>query len=146
MGGPVVELPTISEAEWRRDFDRTLKEWRRRLPLPSPWEEHPELSRGAFEGLRYAVEPLNRLVVAFSAGLHDGRWWLHVSVSHHVRIPCYRELAEVKRVFVGDDLQALQIFPKAEQHVNIHPRCLHLWACLEPGADGLPNFGSHGTI
>lgn len=52
----------------------------------------------------------------------------------------------MKRLYVGDDLQAVQIFPRRARHVNIHPYCLHLWAALDPDGDGLPDFGSEGTI
>ena len=71
---------------------------------------------------------------------------LHVSVSRAKYIPSYEDLAGVKGAFVGDDRQALQLFPRRADHVNIHPYCLHLWACLEPDGDGLPAFGAEGTI
>ena len=80
--------------------------------------------------------------VAFSVGLHDGQWWLHVSLGHPERMPTYMDLAYVKRIFVGRDRQAVQRVP----HVNIHTRVLHLWASLEPAGDGLPAFGKFGTI
>jgi hypothetical protein len=67
-------------------------------------------------------------------------------VSRAKYIPSYQDLADVKRVFVGDALQAVQLFARAERHVNLHPFCLHLWACLEPAGDGLPDFGKEGTI
>lgn len=140
----------ITGAEWRESVRRT-DEWHARLSLPNGWIErpltgailraHPEL-----EGQR-AYEHRDGRRVVMTVGLHEGgRWWLHVSVSRAKYIPSYEDLADVKCVFVGDDVQAVQIFPRRERHVNIHPHCLHLWACLEPDGDGLPDFGSEGTI
>ena len=138
--------PVISEEEWRESVRRT-DEWARGLVLPNGWLEigipfdrHPE-----FEGQR-AYQHINGRRVIGTVGRHDGSWWLHVSVSRAKYIPSYEDLADVKQVFVGDALQALQIFPRRERHVNIHPYCLHLWACLEGHGDGLPDFGSEGTI
>jgi hypothetical protein len=134
----------ISEAEWQESKRRT-DDWVKTLALPNGWMEihipidaHPEL-----EGQR-AFQHINGRRVVVSVGFHDG-WWLHVSVSREKRIPSYEDLADVKRVFVTDAVQAVQIFPRRERHVNIHPNCLHLWARLD-GSDGLPDFGREGTI
>jgi hypothetical protein len=97
------------------------------------------------EGQRAYLHRDRRRVIV-SVGQQDGQWWLHVSVSREKYIPSYEDLADVKRVFVGDALQAVQIFPRRERHVNLHPYALHLWACLEPDGDGLPDFGKAGTI
>ena len=60
----------------------------------------------------------------------DKEFWLHVSFSHRHRLPTYEEVKTVKRIFIGDDRVALQVFPKATEHVNVHPYCLHLWCCV----------------
>jgi hypothetical protein len=73
----------------------------------------------------------NKTVIISQEIQRDNQRWLHVSVSRQDRIPDYEELQEIKRVFVGPDKLALQVFPPAEEHVNIHPRCLHLWSCLD---------------
>lgn len=72
----------------------------------------------------------------------DGRSWLHVSMSHPDRLPSYKTVRDVKRVFVGDDQTALQVFPPVSQHVNQHPFCLHLWCCLD--GDVTPDFTRGG--
>lgn len=72
----------------------------------------------------------------------DGRTWLHVSLSRRSRLPSYEDMALVKRIFIGDDKTAYQIFAKKSQHVNIHKFCLHLWHCKD--GDVTPDF-THGT-
>lgn len=138
----------ISEAEWQESVRRT-NEWIAGLDL-SGWLELP-MSRAVLqqfpqlEGQR-AFEHRDGRRVVVTVGLHDGGWWLHVSVSRAKYVPSYDDLADVKRTFVTDDVQAVQIFPRRARHVNIHAYCLHLWACLDPDGDGLPDFGSEGTI
>lgn len=134
----------ISEAEWQEAKRRT-DEWVAALPRHD-WLERP-IPRQYVElqGQR-AFEHRDGRRVVVTVGLHDGTWWLHVSVSRARYIPSYDDLADVKRVFMGDDVQAVQIFARRERHINIHPFCLHLWACLDAAGDGLPDFGREGTI
>ena len=139
----VAKLPPISEDEWLESIRRTDAEWVR-VSLPNGWREYVIPEGEPAYGCRLAEA--GKLRVLFSCGLHCGRWWLHVSVSHREHIPTYAEFVGVKAIFVGRDRQALQIFPAQAEHVNIHPRCLHLWACLEPDGDELPRFGAYGTI
>lgn len=134
---------SISEEQWQAEKQRT-DTWARALTLPNGWVELP-LPAGPYEGQRAFMHRDGRRVIG-TVGQHDGRWWLHVSVSRRKYIPSYDDLAEVKRVFVGEDLQAVQIFARRDRHVNIHPFCLHLWACLEADGDGLPAFGAGGSI
>ena len=142
----VPEIPSCTEAEWQESKRRT-DEWAS-VALPNGWIEITDrvIRPGdPGEGNRAYVHRDGRRVIG-SVGQHDGRWWLHVSVSREKRIPSYDDLADVKRVFIGDDFQAVQVFPRRERHVNIMPTCLHLWACLDANGDGLPDFGKHGTI
>ena len=69
----------------------------------------------------------------------DGEAWMHVSMSHRDRLPTYEEMKAVKRIFIGSDKDAIQVFPKASNHVNVHPYCLHLWCCLS-NPSKLPDF------
>lgn len=91
-----------------------------------------------------------RLRILTEPEVHDGLTWWHISVSARERfygkpplerLPSYDELCAVKRVFVGEDAMAIQVFPKASEHVNIHPHCLHLWSPL--GHSPLPDFRWH---
>jgi hypothetical protein len=78
------------------------------------------------------------IVIASHSIERDGRPWLHVSLSRQGRIPSYDDITVVKQVFVGDDRLAVQVFPPKDEHVNINPNVLHLWACLD--GRPLPDF------
>lgn len=89
------------------------------------------------DGWSYAFR--DKLLVITTIEDHaDGREWLHVSCSRKNKMPSYEDLCRVKEVFVGDDQKAIMVFPPKEEHVNFHPRCLHLFCCLTE--DPLPDF------
>jgi hypothetical protein len=50
----------------------------------------------------------------------------------------------VKRSFIGDERMAVQVFPRASEHVNIAKYCLHLWHCVD--GDPTPDFRIEGQI
>ena len=133
-----------TEAEWQ-EAKRQTDAWVDSLPS-HPWIELPIPPEYLdLQGQRAFSHRDGRRVVV-TVGRQDGRRWLHVSMSRAKYIPSYEDLADVKRTFVTESFQAVQVFPRKERHVNIHPYCLHLWACLEPEGDGLPDFGNEGTI
>jgi len=82
------------------------------------------------------------VVIAAVSEELDGKRWAHVSLSFKSYIPAYATMAMVKRVFIGDDLKAIQVFPRKEEHVNLCSTALHLFACLD--GDPLPDF-TRGT-
>ena len=67
----------------------------------------------------------------------DGRRWLHMSLAHPSRLPSWDELRSAKEWSLGD-IKAVQVLPPRREYVNIHPHCLHLFACID--ADPLPDF------
>lgn len=74
----------------------------------------------------------------------DNCCWYHVSFTRlDGKMPTYPDLVFIKETFFPDRW-AIQVFPKPEQHVSDHDRCLHLWSCLEH--DVLPDFRKFGTI
>lgn len=86
---------------------------------------------------------LRRLLVILSAAIEqDGRRWLHLSCSHADRIPKWSELVDVKETFLGLERYAYKVVPPRSRYVNINPRVLHLFACLD-GEPPLPDF-THG--
>lgn len=106
--------------------------------LPAGWV----LLDGSQDGARYFHTAFQLMVILSGATEQDGRRWLHLSCSHQARIPTWRELREVKDVFIGRDRYAYQVLPPDAHYVNINPRVLHLWHCLD--ADPLPDFTQGG--
>ncbi len=74
----------------------------------------------------------------------DGKRWLHLSVSRGDRLPDYDDIARVKETWIGPDRMALQLFPRRDEHVNLHPRTLHLWCSLD--GDVTPDFRILGLV
>lgn len=73
-------------------------------------------------------------VIASISIENDGKWWLHVSMSHPKRMPTYKDICYLKRHWIGEEAEAIMVFPRKSNHVNLHKFCLHLWHCL----DGYP--------
>lgn len=74
----------------------------------------------------------------------DGKRWVHLSVSHRDRIPTWAELLHVKEVVLGDERAAVQVLPRKSEYVNINPRVLHLWHCVD--GDPTPDFRRDGAV
>lgn len=74
----------------------------------------------------------------------DGDAWLHASFSRRHRVPDWNDVTRVKHVFIGDHRKAVSILPATTEHVNLHPRCLHLWSNLD--RDPLPDLRNAGQI
>jgi len=72
---------------------------------------------------------------------HD--WWWHASISRP-EMPTYADLVMLHKA-VWPTGFAYQVFVPPDEHINIHPRALHLWG-LATGESVLPNFGAIGTI
>lgn len=53
--------------------------------------------------------------------------WDHVSVSLDKRCPSWNEMAFIKRRFFRDDETAMQLHVPVDDHINVHPYCLHMW-------------------
>lgn len=116
---------------WQEEFVPTI--------LPPHWR----LVQSTLDGAQYACS--NGLFVIASASVEgDKKRWLHVSMSRKNRIPSWEDIVEVKNTIVGMNRKAIQVLPVQKEYVNIYSNVLHLWACLEPEGDGLPDF-THGT-
>jgi hypothetical protein len=48
-------------------------------------------------------------------------------------------MSRAKNDLIGADKWAYQVMPDAQNHVNIHPYCLHMFARLD-GQSVLPDF------
>lgn len=94
------------------------------------------------DGARW-VDHRGRKSVILSVEHWDDVAWLHGSIAC-TQMPRYCDLQFLKEHWFGPELDAVMVLPRASQHVNIHPTCLHLFACLE--GHPLPDFGQHGII
>jgi len=136
-------VPEISEEEWVK-WNLMTEMLARQVILPPSWSESPPFDLGhPCHGIK-CFRRNDGLNVLFSYFDMDGKPWLHVSMSRHKRIPSYEDMLAVKNIFVGNDRQAIQVFPRTEKHLNINEYVLHLWCGLE--GDGLPDFGRYGVI
>lgn len=109
-------------------------------PLPPGWEVVDTNEAG----LRVLCKRTRQLVILTVRREADGKRWLHLSTSFPGRIPSYTDLAEAKRLFIGDDRPALQVFARRSEHVNINANVLHLWHCFD--GDPLPDFRVAGAL
>lgn len=110
------------------------------LALPVEWIPSPETNN-----ILKFFSLLGGLQVAINAFGYKGNIWIHASISHPDRLPTYHELCSLKEVVFGKQGICAQVFEAAENHVNIHPNCLHLWGPRSPGDWPLPRF-TGGTI
>lgn len=72
-----------------------------------------------------------RVVLGIEAKLGSG-YWIHLSVSHAKATPSHKTMALCKKLFIGENREAIAIYPPKNRHVNIHDFCLHLWSPMDP--------------
>jgi hypothetical protein len=85
----------------------------------------------------YALQCKNLRVIIDVRTLEDNMQWLHVSFSRSSYLPSWDDTKFIKECFIGDN-EAIMIFPKQEDYVNIHKFCLHLWSPIT--FNPIPNF------
>lgn len=107
--------------------------------VPGQWtvERLPNEVEQGNETYRY-LAPTGLCVLETIRPYEDGKTWHHVSASFPDRLPTWEDLGMVKRIFMGNNVTALQIFPPASRYVSLHPYVLHLWRCLD--GDVTPEF------
>ncbi len=121
----VIEAP-----DWAWDLAPTV--------LPPGWKRHNDE-----RGLRYTSGD-GLLVIFTAAEERDGKRWIHVSASRASRLPGWQDMKNVKDIFIGPKRLAVQVFPRKDEYVNVHPFVLHLWSCLD--GDPVPDFRRRGVI
>lgn len=89
-------------------------------------------------GRKYVHNLTFQTVIVSVSEEADGQIWAHLSTSFPSRLPTWGDLRKAKDMFLGEDKRAIQVFVPTSEWVNIHPYCLHLFACLS--ADVLPDF------
>lgn len=102
-----------------KDLDE-LNEYRRPHPLS---REKGDSSHGCFvvPYKKTKKVAILRIVASGSEG------WDHVSISLENRCPTWEEMDFVKRLFFKPDEVAIQYHVPVEDHISLHPYCLHLW-------------------
>lgn len=130
-----IYLPNLQPAE----IDPFLPE-----SVPNGWRHFvPKATANVLDGIRY-FKFFDLMVMASAQLEADGKLWMHVSMSRPDRMPTYDDMVRVKETFVGPNREAYQVFPRADEHVNEHKFCLHLWTCLAGRV--LPDFRRFGSI
>jgi len=122
---------TTDTGGWTVDVEES--ERLRPIILPPKWRQFPAMGRGGFiKG--------TQLRVVMSVDVKDGKKWHHVSVSKAKELPTWAEMREVKDLFMGVEVTAVQVLAKGSEWVNVHPYCLHLWRPLDDNFGVLPDF------
>ena len=60
---------------------------------------------------------------------------MHASLSHRERYPTWDEIKAIREWVFPNDVEVVMVLPRAEDYVNLHPNCFHLWesACGKEG-------------
>jgi hypothetical protein len=95
--------------------------------LPPGWAERPGHGPVARESKTYVSAGGLRVIHSLDT-LADGSTWDHLSVSRIGLLPSWDDLVMVKEVFIGCEREALQLFPKRSEYINVCEFCLHIWA------------------
>lgn len=98
---------------------------------PPGWKELPSLPMGRV----FRRETSSLTVLSSLDRMSNDSFVLHISVSRKSRLPSWEDLKCVKNVFMGRDVDAFHVIPKASDHVNLHNYTMHIWtpwkeACL----------------
>lgn len=99
--------------------------------LPGGWKRM-ELPRvpGVSVGSAY-YRASDGLQVILSVEAHDEDIVLHVSATFRDRLPSWKTMVEVKRLFLGSEREAVMFIPPDDEYVNLHPFVHHLWAPVD---------------
>jgi hypothetical protein len=97
---------------------RTLDRYRIYSPYHRSFGDESE---GAFVVKSHASGKTLRMLASTGGG------WDHVSVSYANKIPSWKDMEQVKRMFFEDDEVVMQLHVRPTEHISHHPYTLHLW-------------------
>ncbi len=97
------------------------------MKVPATWQEVAPVNPKHTRVFMHKLIPL-QVIYSRSISLVDGSEWHHVSLSRQDRIPTWDEVMKVKNDFLGEDVEAYQVLTRKQDHVNIHPNCLHFFS------------------
>lgn len=95
--------------------------------LPPNWAEYPGHGPVSRDSRTYMSAGGLRVIHSLDT-LVDGSRWDHLSVSRVGLLPSWDDLVMVKEVFIGCEREAMQLFPKRSEYINLCEFCLHIWA------------------
>ena len=90
----------------------------------------------------FADKGVRRIIIT-DAEMPDGVEWRHASISRKDKMPTYDDLVLLYEVAYPGGY-AYQCFVPPSEHINIHPRALHLWGRAD-GSRALHDFTEGGT-
>jgi len=71
--------------------------------------------------------PYRKTSIRLNVIASNGDGWDHVSVSLPDRCPTWDEMDFIYRAFFRDNETAMQLHVPQQDHISLHPYCLHLW-------------------
>lgn len=98
--------------------------------LPRTWKPITSVPIDGREGLRWRCVSAQTVIMSVEDRSPGGLWW-HVSTAFPNRLPTWREVIEVKELFMGPGVVALHLIPPRSSWINHHPFCLHIWVRLD---------------
>ena len=72
-----------------------------------------------------------RVILGIEQKANSG-YWIHLSVSHRNSIPTHNTMMMCKKLFIGENREAISIHPPKHRIVNMAKFCLHLWSPMDP--------------
>lgn len=100
------------------------------LRIPLDWEPYRKAIPGYPSGDRhngaFAFPAIGTSVI-----VSNGGGWEHVSVSREDRCPIWEEMDGMKRSLWEPQDAVIQLHVPVDEHINVHPYCLHLWRPID---------------
>lgn len=84
-----------------------------------------------YSGYAFRNSSTGILVITSVDTMDDGSRVWHVTCSYADHLPSWEDLKTIKNLFIGPEVDALQLLPKESDYINLMPYCLHLWAEYE---------------
>ena len=73
-----------------------------------------------------------RIILGIEEKSHCNGPWIHLSVSHAKALPSHKTMMMCKELFIGDNREAIEIYPPKSRDIDAPDNCLHLWAPMDP--------------
>ena len=99
--------------------------------LPRDWKLVGTMFMAAGEATVYEHKMSTLKVLCSIDDFGDGKKVLHVSVSRRSNLPSWEDLKRCKTIFMGPDVDAYHVIPRATDYVNMNQNTMHLWAPWE---------------